>query len=122
MAIDDRDVIYAALSGEGQVLAYDTRTRKELARYPLPDRNASPYAVTWDQNRRVLWVAASNTDAIYRLDPADGAVSVLPLPRTRAYLRMIDIDRNTGDLWTTYAHLPINRGPNYAVRIVVGDD
>lgn len=122
MAIDDRDVIYAALSGEGQVLAYDTRTCKELARYPLPDRNASPYAVTWDQNRRVLWVAASNTDAIYRLDPADGAVSVLPLPRTRAYLRMIDIDRNTGDLWTTYAHLPINRGPNYAVRIVVGDD
>lgn len=121
MSIDDRDVIYVALSGDGQVLAYDTRAGKEVARYPLPDRNSSPYAVTWDQRRRVVWVAASNTDAIYRLDPATGKVAVVPLPRERAYLRMIDLDRNTGDLWTTYAHLPINRGPNYAVRIQVGD-
>ena len=121
MSIDDGDVIYVALSGDGQVLAYDTRAGKELARHPLPDRNASPYAVSWDQRRRVVWVAASNTDAIYRLDPASGAVTVLPLPRTRAYLRMIDLDRQSGDLWTSYAHLPINRGPNYAVRIEPGD-
>lgn len=121
MAIDDHDVIYVALSGDGQVFAYDTRAGKEVARYPLPDRNSSPYAVTWDQTRRVLWVAASNTDAIYRLDPTSADIQVLPLPRTRAYLRMIDLDHKTGDLWTTYAHLPINRGPNYAVRIVVGD-
>ena len=121
MTIDDHDVIYVALSGEGQVLAYDTRNRKELTRYSLPDRNASPYATTWDQRRRVVWITGSNSDAIYRLNPADGAVSVLPLPRTRAYLRMIDIDHDSGDLWTTYAHLPINRGPNYAVRIIVGD-
>lgn len=121
MAIDDHDVIYVALSGDGQILAYDTRADKELARYPLPDPNSSPYSVTWDQTRRVLWVAASNTDAIYRLNPTDSIIQVLPLPRTRAYLRMIDLDHKTGDLWTTYAHLPINRGPNYAVRIVVGD-
>lgn len=121
MAIDDQDVIYVALSGDGQVLAYDTRAGKELARYPLPDRNASPYALTWDPRRRVVWVAASNTDVIYRLNPVDGAVSVLPLPRTRAFLRMIDLDRANGDLWTTYAHLPINRGPNYAVRIELAD-
>ena len=121
MAVDDQAVIYVARSGDGQVLAYDTRRGKAIARHPLPDRNASPYAVTWDQRRRVVWVAASNADAIYRLNPADGAVTVLPLPRTRAYLRMIDLDRTTGDLWTSYAHLPINRGPNYAVRIEVGD-
>jgi len=121
MAIDDNDVIYVALSGDGQVQAYDTRAGKELARHPLPDRNSSPYAVTWDQRRRVVWVAGSNTDSIYRLDPDTGKVTVLPLPRERAYLRMIDLDRNTGDLWTTYAHLPIGRGPNYAVRIEVGD-
>jgi streptogramin lyase/mono/diheme cytochrome c family protein len=121
MAIDDHDVVYVALSGDGQILAYDTRANKQLARYPLPDRNSSPYAVTWDSGRRVLWIAASNTDAIYRLNPANGDVRVLPLPRTRAYLRMIDLDHETGDLWTTYAHLPINHGPNYAVRIAVGD-
>nr|ART36541.1 C743 [uncultured bacterium] len=121
MAIDDHDVIYVALSGDGTVLAYDTHAGKEVARYPLPDRNSSPYAVTWDQRRRLVWVAASNADAIYRLDPATGKTAVLPLPRERAFLRMIDIDRKTGDLWTTYAHLPIGRGPNYAVKIEVGD-
>lgn len=121
MAIDDRDVIYVALSGDGQVLAYDTRARKELARFDLPDRNASPYAVTWDQRRRVVWITGTNTDVIYRLDPKTGAIAQIPLPRARAFLRMIDIDRASGDLWTTYAHLPTGRGPNYAVRIEPGD-
>lgn len=121
MAIDDQDVIYVALSGDGQVLAYDTRAKKELARFDLPDRNASPYAVTWDPRRHVLWVTGTNTDVIYRLDPETGAVAQIPLPRARAYLRMIDIDRASGDLWTTYAHLPVGRGPNYALRIEPGD-
>lgn len=121
-SIDDRDVIYVALSGDGQLLVYDTRARKELPRLDLPDRNSAPYATTWDPKRRVVWVAASNTDAIYRIDPANGAAAVVPLPRKRTYLRMVDIDRSTGDLWTTYAPLPIGRGPNYAVRIHPGDE
>lgn len=121
-AIDDNDVIYVALSGDGQILVYDTRARKELRRLDLPDRNSAPYATTWDPYRRVVWVAASNSDAIYRLDPKTGDAAVVPLPRKRTYLRMVDIDRRNGDLWTTYAPLPIGRGPNFAVRIVPGDN
>ena len=121
-AIDDNDIIYVALSGDGQVLVYDTRARKELRRLDLPDRNSAPYATTWDPYRRVVWVAASNSDAIYRIDPETGEGAVVPLPRKRTYLRMIDIDRRNGDLWTTYAPLPIGRGPNFAVRVVPGDE
>lgn len=121
MAIDDQDVIYVALSGDGQVLAYDTRARKELARHDLPDRNASPYATTWDPRRKVVWVTGTNSDVIYRLNPKTGDVAQIPLPRARAFLRIIDLDRETGDLWTSYAHLPVGRGPNYAVRIQPGD-
>lgn len=120
-AIDDNDIIYVALSGDGQILVYDTRARKELRRLDLPDRNSAPYATTWDPDRRVVWVAASNSDAIYRLDPKTGDAAVIPLPRKRTYLRMVDIDRRNGDLWTTYAPLPIGRGPNFAVRVVPGD-
>ncbi len=120
-AIDDNDIIYVALSGDGQILVYDTRARKELRRLDLPDRNSAPYATTWDPYRRVVWVAASNSDAIYRIDPETGEGAVVPLPRKRTYLRMIDIDRRNGDLWTTYAPLPIGRGPNFAVRVVPGD-
>ena len=77
--------------------------------------------MTWDPRRRAVWVAGSNTDVIHRLNPADGAVSVLPLPRPLAFLRMIDPDRGTGELWTSHAHLPIDRGPNHAVRIQARD-
>ena len=66
-------------------------------------------------------MTGTNTDVIYRLDPKTGAVAQIPLPRPRAFLRMIDLDRETADLWVTYAHLPTGYGPNYAVRIEPGD-
>lgn len=121
LAIDDRDRLYVALSGDGQLLVYDTKKRRELPRLNLPDRNSAPYAATWDATRRVVWVAGSNSDAIYRIDPDDGSAAVIRLPSHNTYLRMIDIDRATGDLWSSYAPLPIGRFPNRALRIVVGD-
>ena len=120
-AIDDKDVLWVALSGDGELLAYDTRNDKVKGRYRLPDPNSSPYGTTWDPVRRVVWVAASNSDMIYRFDPETEEFHVLPMPRKRAFLRMIDIDRKTGDLWTTYAHLPVGRGPNFAVHIRLSD-
>lgn len=121
-AIDGADVLWVALSGDGELLAYDTRNRKLVGRYRLPDPNASPYSTTWDKARKVVWVSGSNSDVIYRFDPATEQFNVIPLPRKRSFLRMIDIDRQTGDLWTTYAHLPVGRGPNYAVHVRLTDD
>ena len=120
-AIDDQDVIWVALSGDGELLAYDTIGNKLVGRYRLPDANSSPYSTTWDSLRKVVWVSGSNADVIYRFNPANQQFHSIPLPRKRSFLRMIDIDRTTGDLWTTYAHLPVGAGPNYAVQVQFKD-
>lgn len=122
MTIDDKDVVYVALSGDGQIWSLDTRTPGAKPRFhDLPDRNSAPYSVTWDNQRKVLWVATTNNDIIYKLDPASGAFSEFPLPRKDAFLRMIDIDPKTGDLWTTYSNLPVGQGPNFMVQLTPGD-
>ncbi|MDF1818245.1 MAG: carboxypeptidase regulatory-like domain-containing protein [Immundisolibacteraceae bacterium] len=120
-AIDDQDVIWVALSGDGELLAYDTIANKLVGRYRLPDANSSPYSTTWDSLRKVVWVSGSNSDVIYRFNPANQQFHSIPMPRKRAFLRMIDVDRKTGDLWTTYAHLPVGAGPNYAVQVQFTD-
>ncbi|MCG2634954.1 MAG: hypothetical protein J4A00_08605 [Gammaproteobacteria bacterium] len=122
MAIDERDVVYVALSGEGQVWALDSRDPSaKPVLYDLPDRNSAPYSVTWDTHRQALWVATGNNNIIYQLNPATGKFLEFPLPRNDAFLRMIEVDQETGDLWTAYARLPVGDGPNYAVWMVPGD-
>lgn len=122
MAIDDKDVIYVALSGDGQVWSLNTRQKDAKPKlYDLPDRNSAPYSVTWDNRRKVLWVATTNNNIIYRLNPTSGRISEYPLPRNDAFLRMIDIDPKTGDLWTTYSNLPVGQGPNFIVQLTPGD-
>ena len=51
---------------------HDHRLRSSQT-FDLPDRASAPYAVTWDERRKVVWVANANCDAIYRLDPRSGA-------------------------------------------------
>jgi streptogramin lyase len=122
ITISDEDVLYVPLFGAGQLVEYDTRT-DTMATYDLPDRAAAPYAVTWDDVRKVVWIPTSNADAIYRFDPATKEFGVIPLPRQRAYTRMITVDHDTGDLVTSYANIHERvRGPRMALTVHVGDD
>jgi streptogramin lyase len=122
LTMGDGDILYVALFGAGQLAAYDTRAHRMIAVYDLPDRACAPYALTWDTRRKVLWIATSNTNAIYRFDPRDKSFGVLPLPREGAFLRMLAIDKSTGDLVTSYANLvEFSKGPRMAVMIDLGD-
>jgi streptogramin lyase len=122
LTISDDDILYVPLYGAGQLVEYDTRARKLLGQYDLPDTGSAPYAVTWDPVRKVVWVATSNADVIYRFDPMTKHFGVLPLPRTGAFLRMIDIDPETGVLVTSYANiLEFVPGPRMALIIEPGD-
>ena len=116
------DVLYVPLYGAGQLLAYDTRKRRQIGVYDLPDRGSAPYAVTWDPVRKVVWIPTSNADVIYRFNPADGTFGVIPLPRQRAFLRMIDVDPKTGVLVTSYANIvQYGHGPRMALLVDPGD-
>jgi streptogramin lyase len=122
MTMSDRDVLYVALFGAGQLAAYDTRAHRMIGVYDLPDRASAPYGVTWDTRRKVLWIATANANAIYRFDPSDKSFGVLPLPREGAFLRMLTIDKSTGALVTSYANLvDFSKGPRMAVMIDLGD-
>ena len=122
LTISDDDVMYVPLYGSGQLVEYDTRSRRQIGMYDLPDTGSAPYAATWDPVRRVVWIATSNADAIYRFDPADKTFGVIPMPRAGAFLRMIDIDPETGVLVTSYGNIiEFVPGPRMALIVDPGD-
>ena len=122
ITISDDDVMYLALYGSGQLAEFDTKTRTMLGIYDLPDTASAPYSATWDPVRRVVWVATSNGDVIYRFDAATKQFGVLPLPRERAFLRMIDVDPETGVLVSSYANIvEVVNGPRMAFIVDPGD-
>lgn len=120
MARDEDGTLWVALFGSGQVARIDMAEAKVTAVYDLPDRASAPYSVTWDERRKVVWVANANSDALNRLDPATGEVTVYPLPRQMAYMRKVEVD-DTGRLVGTYGNYPEGSGPSMGVLIDVGD-
>jgi streptogramin lyase len=122
ITMSDKDVLYVPLYGAGQLVEYDARARKIIGTYDLPDRASAPYAVTWDPKRKVVWIPTSNGNVIYRFDPRDKSFGVLPLPREGAFLRMLQVDKNSGALITSYANIVENvHGPRMALMIDPGD-
>ncbi len=122
MSMSDDGVLYLALYGAGQLAAYDTKAARMVGIYDLPDRASAPYATTWDPIRKVVWISTSNADVIYRFDPRTRAIGVLPLPRERGFLRMVHVERGSGDLVTSYANIVEHvRGPRMALLIDLGD-
>jgi cytochrome c len=122
MSMSDDGILYLGLYGAGQLAAYDTNAQRMVGIYDLPDRASAPYTTTWDPVRRVVWIPTSNADVIYRFDPKDRSIGVLPMPRERAFLRMLHVDRRTGLLVTAYANIVEHvRGPRMVLVIDPGD-
>jgi streptogramin lyase len=123
LTISEKDIMYVPLYGSGQLVEYDTKAREQIGIYDLPDTGSAPYAVTWDPVRKVVWIATSNADVIYSFDPETSTFGVIPLPRTDAFLRMIDIDPDSGVLVTSYANVVGHvHGPRMALIVDPGDD
>lgn len=121
MARDNAGNLFVAMFGSGQVARIDMAAAKIVATYDLPDRSSAPYAVTWDERRKVVWVVTANGDVIYKLDPKTSETKVIPLPRSMAFLRQIAIDQTTGQLIGTYGNYPEGSGPSMGVTIDLGD-
>jgi streptogramin lyase len=121
MARDNAGNLWVALFGSGQVAKIDMARGAVVATFNLPDRSAAPYAVTWDERRKAVWVVNANSDAIYRLDARTGTSTVYPLPRQMAYMRQIAIDHGSGRLVGTYGNYPEGSGPSMGVLIDVGN-
>lgn len=131
LALQEDGTLWVPLFGAGQLVKIDGETGVELGRYTIPDRGAGPYGITYDKRRNAIWAATSNSDRIYRFDIAQKKWRHYPLPRRESYIRMIELDPVTNDVWTSYAALPVGkRDPkvfgvesanNMIVRIQPGD-
>lgn len=131
LALQEDGTLWIPLFGAGQLVKVDGETGVELARYTLPDRGAGPYGITYDRKRNAIWAATCNSDRIYRFDIAQKRWRHYPLPRRESYIRMIELDPATNDVWTSYAALPVGkRDPkvfgtesanNIVVRLHPGD-
>jgi len=131
LAIQDDGTVWIPLFGASQLVKINGDTGEELGRYQIPDRGAAPYGITYDKRRNAIWAATSNSDRIYRFDIATARWRQYPMPRKETYIRMIEIDPQSGDLWTTYASLPVGaRDPamfgtasanNMIIRLHPGD-
>lgn len=131
LAIEESGILWVPLFGSSELSKVDTKSGLELARYRIPDRGGSPYGITLDKRRNAIWAATSNSDRIYRFDIESEEWSHYPLPTREAYIRLIEVHPETGDIWTTYSNLPVGeRDPaiwgsrhanNMIVRLVPGD-
>jgi streptogramin lyase len=120
MSRDNVGNLWVALFGSGQVAKIEMASGKVTGTYDLPDRSAAPYAVSWDERRKAVWVANANSDVVYRLDPKSGTSTVIPLPRRMAYLRQIAVGED-GRLVASYGNYPEASGPSMGVVIDLGD-
>ena len=109
LALQEDGTLWVPLFGAGQLVKIDGETGVELGRYSLPDRGAAPYGITYDRRRNAIWAATCNSDRIYRFDIAEKRWRHYPLPRRESYIRMIELDPVTDDVWTTYAALPVGK-------------
>ena len=119
MHIDDKDQLWIPLYGAGQLLLYDTKARKELARYDLPTRNAGVYSVTWDKKRNAIWAAAMETNSIFRFDIGQTRWSEYRMPRDGARFRAVPLD-DEGNVWGSYATFPTLERPTMVMELSPG--
>lgn len=116
LTIDKNDVIYVPLNGAGQLFVYDTKAKKEIGRFSLPDRAAATYAVNWDAKRNAVWLASGNAAKVYKFDVASTAFTEYPMPRTEGvFIRSLPIDQTTGDIYFSYAPIASLKGPHMVV-------
>ena len=121
LAVDENDIIYVPLFGEGQLLVYDTRADEELGRYDIPDKASAPYSATWDPTRKAVWLSTNTGDKVYRFDAVTKEITEYPLPIGPGLLRMVLLDYETGDLWLPYSTFPVGDGPSVSVMLHPGD-
>lgn len=117
LAIDEKDILWIPLYGAGVLLKFDTETREEIGRYPLPNQSSAPYVASYDPIRKKVWIGTSNADVLYSFDPKTGTFQTWPLPRKRAFIRSNPIDAETGCLTASYAQIPPSIGPDMVLQL-----
>ncbi|OFW09613.1 MAG: hypothetical protein A3G20_01935 [Acidobacteria bacterium RIFCSPLOWO2_12_FULL_59_11] len=96
------DSHWFTLSKASAIAKVDIRTKK-VTEYPLPHPYSFPYQLTVDKNHMV-WVAAMNTDRVFKFNPYTERWTEYPLPSLGSDSRSVDVDNTTDPptVWMAY--------------------
>ncbi|MCC6706990.1 MAG: carboxypeptidase regulatory-like domain-containing protein [Gammaproteobacteria bacterium] len=120
MAIDGHDRLWIPLSGYGVLARYDI-TADRLEEIPLPEPDTFPYAARYDADSDSVWVMGNGASSLYRYWPAAGHFDSYRLPSPISYGRMIAVDYERGEVWTSLANYPTKHtGRTTATLVRVG--
>jgi virginiamycin B lyase len=89
----------------GKLARFDPEGEKFLE-YDFPTSNSLPYCARIDHKRDRVWISQCANDAIALFDIKTEKITEYRLPTHIAFVRHLDIDPETGDVWAAYSHLP----------------
>ena len=104
----DRDGnLWIVAFNESQIARYRPKSG-EFTRFDLPvvpKGSDTPYSLNVDRARHQVWVNGTNSDAVYRLDIATQAWTVIPMQRRVTFTRDVEISPR-GQVYVTGASFP----------------
>lgn len=105
LRVDAENNVWIVAFQDSLLVKYEPKTGR-FSKYELPVVNEIPYALNIDKKRRVVWVNGNQSDTLLAFDIATESWQVYPLPRQRFFSRDVEIDEETGAIYTTNSHFP----------------
>ena len=105
LRVDAENNVWIVAFQDSLLVRYEPDTGR-FSPYELPVVNETPYALNVDKKRRVVWVNGNQSDTLLAFDIDTESWKVYPLPRQRFFTRDVEIDEETGAVFTTNSHFP----------------
>ncbi len=105
LRVDAENNVWIVAFQDSLLVKYEPESG-HFSKYSLPVVNEIPYSLNVDKKRRVVWVNGNQSDTLLAFDIATESWKVYPLPRQRFFSRDVEIDEETGAVYTTNSHFP----------------
>jgi streptogramin lyase len=113
--VDSRDNLWIPAFTTGKLYRLNPQTG-QFKEYQIPSTDSAPYAVYVDKEKDQVWICEAAANRIGIFDIASETFSEILLPSRFGYTRKIDLDKNTGTIWTSYSQMPAENNKVVAIR------
>lgn len=113
--VDSRDNLWIPAFTTGKLYRLNPQTG-QFKEYQIPSTDSAPYTVYVDKEKDQVWICEAAANKIGIFDIASETFSEILLPSRFGYTRKIDLDKNTGTIWTSYSQMPTENNKVVAIR------
>lgn len=89
----------------GKIAHFDPES-EIITEYDFPTENSLPYCARIDHERGRVWVSQCASDAIACIDVTTRDIVEYALTTPVAFIRHLDVDQKSGDVYAAYSHSP----------------